>query len=339
MTELAPRLPGFSPTESGAFTISLDFELMWGVFDKRSVAGYGRNIQGTRRAIERMLDVFDEFEIAVTWATVGLLLCKDQGEMLERMQAFGLDKARPDVVAYIRNHVGKDVDSDPYHFGADILEGILNTKHQELASHSFSHYGVQEPYASVDGFKADMQSMKQLFSDLDQPLCSHVFARNQMEESYIQVIADNNFKAYRGLPNHRLYKNQLPDQMGLMIRIKRLMDSYLPLANTGVTELEQTSGLLNTVASRFLRPWSSRLAVFQPMQMRRIQAEMSFAANNNGFYHLWWHPHNFGLDTDYQIKELRKLLQYFADLREKKNWQSQNMAALAGCNQPVNVLG
>src|SRR5450631_2733915 len=34
----------------GAFVISLDFELMWGVRDKRTIADYGRNILGVRRA-------------------------------------------------------------------------------------------------------------------------------------------------------------------------------------------------------------------------------------------------------------------------------------------------
>lgn len=33
----------------GAFVISLDFELMWGVRDKRTIADYGRNILGVRR--------------------------------------------------------------------------------------------------------------------------------------------------------------------------------------------------------------------------------------------------------------------------------------------------
>src|SRR5690606_22033940 len=34
----------------GIFTISLDFELFWGVHDKRSLKGYGRNILGARDA-------------------------------------------------------------------------------------------------------------------------------------------------------------------------------------------------------------------------------------------------------------------------------------------------
>jgi hypothetical protein len=37
--------------DSGAFVISLDFELLWRVRDKRTIADYGANILGVRRAI------------------------------------------------------------------------------------------------------------------------------------------------------------------------------------------------------------------------------------------------------------------------------------------------
>jgi hypothetical protein len=34
--------------DGGAFVISLDFELFWGVRDKRTISGYGPNILGVR---------------------------------------------------------------------------------------------------------------------------------------------------------------------------------------------------------------------------------------------------------------------------------------------------
>ena len=68
---------------AGIFTISLDFELHWGVHDQRPLAAYARNLLGAREAIPRMLELFDA--IALTWATVGLLFC-----------AFALSADRPD---------------------------------------------------------------------------------------------------------------------------------------------------------------------------------------------------------------------------------------------------
>jgi Kef-type K+ transport system membrane component KefB len=57
----------------GTFVISLDFELLWGVRDKRTVTDYGANIRGVRDVVPALLDLFAERDIACTWATVGLL--------------------------------------------------------------------------------------------------------------------------------------------------------------------------------------------------------------------------------------------------------------------------
>jgi len=42
--------------QHGAFVISLDFELLWGVRDKRTIADYGANIRGVRDAVPALLD-------------------------------------------------------------------------------------------------------------------------------------------------------------------------------------------------------------------------------------------------------------------------------------------
>ena len=57
----------------GALVISLDFELHWGVRDKCAPDGpYRENLLGARKAIPRILDLFEEFDVAATWATVGI---------------------------------------------------------------------------------------------------------------------------------------------------------------------------------------------------------------------------------------------------------------------------
>ena len=59
--------------EQGTFVISLDFELLWGMHDKRTIDGYGKNLLGVREAIPLMLDAFDHHRVKATFATVGLL--------------------------------------------------------------------------------------------------------------------------------------------------------------------------------------------------------------------------------------------------------------------------
>ena len=71
----------------GAFVISLDFELLWGVRDQRTIADYGRNILGVRQAVPALLDLFAERNIACTWATVGLLFFSTKRALLAGLPA------------------------------------------------------------------------------------------------------------------------------------------------------------------------------------------------------------------------------------------------------------
>ena len=66
----------------GGFVISLDFELMWGVRDSKTIAGYGASILGVRRAVPRLLDLFARHRLHCTWATVGLLFFEDRAALL-----------------------------------------------------------------------------------------------------------------------------------------------------------------------------------------------------------------------------------------------------------------
>ena len=68
----------------GALVISLDFELHWGVRDKCAPDGpYRENLLGARKAIPRILDLFEEFDVAATWATVGFLFAESRREREE----------------------------------------------------------------------------------------------------------------------------------------------------------------------------------------------------------------------------------------------------------------
>ena len=54
----------------GTFVISLDFELLWGVRDKRTITDYGANIRGVREVVPALLELFAESGIACHWATI-----------------------------------------------------------------------------------------------------------------------------------------------------------------------------------------------------------------------------------------------------------------------------
>jgi len=37
---------------------------------------------------------------------------------------------------------------------------------------------------------------------------------------------------------------------------------------------------------------------------------LKYANNNNKLVHLWWHPHNFGINIEQNINMLAKVLEY-----------------------------
>ena len=57
----------------GFFVISLDYELMWGVRDKKTVTNYGNSILGGKNGLVQTIEILNEFSCYVTIATVGFL--------------------------------------------------------------------------------------------------------------------------------------------------------------------------------------------------------------------------------------------------------------------------
>jgi len=60
--------------DRGTFVVSLDFELAWGTRGRPSADKVGRYLEGTRPAIDRMLQLFQQYEVSATWVMVGGLL-------------------------------------------------------------------------------------------------------------------------------------------------------------------------------------------------------------------------------------------------------------------------
>jgi hypothetical protein len=63
--------------------------------------------------------------------------------------------------------------------------------------------------------------------------------------------------------------------------------------------------------------------------MRRICSEMETAARTGAMYHLWWHPHNFGVNLAENLAFLEQILTCYRRLRSAYGMRSLNMADVA----------
>jgi hypothetical protein len=311
--------------------VSLDFELLWGTRDFVSFESYRENLLGVRTVVPRLLELFSQYKIQATWATVGMLFFDDREELLAALPRVRPSYEHSPYLALER--LGRNESEDPFHFGWSLLEQIRDAGDQEIASHTFSHYYCLEPGQDAETFRADLAAALGAAERRGITLESLVFPCNQVERDYLPLCAEQGVKAYRGLPRSRLYPPRAVAHAGSSgRRALRLADAYVPLSRDSTHHLDRGAALpRNVPASRFLRPYAPRLRHLDPMRVRRIGGELSHAADTGGVYHLWWHPHNFGVHTSENIDLLARILDRFAELRESRGMRSLTMrdAALA----------
>ena len=183
----------------GALVISLDFELMWGVRDKRTIADYGRNILGVRQAVPALLDLFAARDIACTWATVGFLFCADKDELMASLPARLPAYANPSLSPYDDlAAVGADEKTDPYHFGLSLLRQVQSAPRQEIATHTFSHFYCLEEGSDLEAFRADLVAAIKAAERRGLLISSIAFPRNQMSGAHLRICRELGLTAFRG---------------------------------------------------------------------------------------------------------------------------------------------
>jgi hypothetical protein len=223
-------------------------------------------------------------------------------------------------------------DHDPaLHFAPDLVRQIAKTPHQELATHTLSHYYCLEPGASDEAFRCDLDAAMRASTDkTSQTPVSIVFPRNQMDAAALRVCRDHGLLAYRGNQRAWFYQPRVPRSLRLLQRALRLLDNYIPFTGSNAFPLQHAGTLpVNVPASRFLRPYSRRLALLDPLRITRIQSAMTAAAQRGLAFHLWWHPHNFGVNQDENLAILEHLLQHFQRLRVRNGMRSMTIAEAA----------
>jgi len=316
----------------GYFVISLDFELLWGVKDHRTKEGYGQNILGARQAIPLLLDLFERKGIHVSWATVGFLFYDKKIDLLNSFPKELPHYQNPTLSNY--NHLvdlGEDEQSDPYHYGEALIRLIRTKKHQDIETHTFSHYYCLEPLIDPKSFEADLKAALKAAERLGIKMKSIVFPRNQINKEYLPLLAENGLIAYRGNPDSYVYDARSRSENSLLKRLVRLLDSYFPIIpiSNPLPRVGQSGVPVNIAASRFFRPYSTSLFFLERMKIRRIKKEMYRAAKRGELYHLWWHPHNFGQNTQRNMEQLEELLDWFLYLNRQFGMQSASMTELA----------
>lgn len=323
---------------SGTFVISLDFELYWGLRHAHQLHDCKERLLGARTAVAGMLDLFTRFDVAATWATVGYLFFDDKEELLTHLPENQPDYLRDGLEPYDFSKLGKNEAEDPFHFGLSLVRRIAETPKQEMASHTFSHYFALEPGGTEDSFADDLAAARRAAERLGIKMHSLVFPWNQFNRDYAPICAREGFGVVRGNPESWLYTASERDDDTVARRAGRLADAYLPISGDPATERRELEcGVIDIPASRFLRSVSRRLNALETRRLARITNSMTRAAETGTIYHLWWHPHNFGLNTAANLLFLERILEHYRRLRDAHGMRSLTMAEAAEGSAPAEA--
>ena len=314
---------------SGRLVISFDFELFWGVRDSTTLAKYGPNILGVRKAVPRLLEVFEKYGIRATWSTVGFLFFDDKDELLAHLPDVRPRYADQLLSPYHAiNEIGRNEKSDPYHFGLSLIRRIRECPGQEIGTHTFSHYYCLAAGQDEAAFRADLEAAKRAGARIGVQLKSITFPRHQINDAYLRICRDLGLIAFRGHPRSWMHD---PDRRKTPLRrALRFADSYVAISGPdAVFPGRHPSGLIDVPASRFLRPFSPRARSLEGLRFRRIAGAMKRAARERAIYHLWWHPHNFGANMDENFAMLRRLMETFRELALESGMQASTIGEIA----------
>lgn len=319
------------PFDTGKFVISLDFELFWGVRDKRSIETYGSNILAVQQVIPSLLSAFDRYNVKGTFSTVGFLFARDKNDLknfLPERKPMYTDAHLSPYPAL--ESIGNDESDDPYHFGFTLLKKIQENGKHEIGSHTFCHYYCLEPGQGPEDFRADLEAAQKIAAAKGLQMRSLVFPRNQFNSDYLSVCQSCGIDSYRGNPDSWLYTGRNKNDENLFRRAFRIIDAYINISGYHCHTADHllTGPIANIAASRFLRPWSRKLRWLEPLRLNRIKRAMHHAAANKKLFHLWWHPHNFGANQQENMYILEQILQYYQVLNQQYGFSSETMSGL-----------
>jgi peptidoglycan/xylan/chitin deacetylase (PgdA/CDA1 family) len=314
--------------DRGVFTLSLDFELIWGTLDLFGPERFRRACEIEREVIiDRLLALLAEFDIRATWCALGHL-------MLEGCAAEnGLkhpEIVRPSHAWFKRDWFEHDPcageSGDSIFVARSLIEKIQRCPvEQEIGCHSFSHVIFGDRGCSRETAESEVAACVDAAKKMGIRMRSFAFPRNQI--GHLDVIRDHGFACYRGVEPSWHEKRNLPEKIK---RAARLFE-VLAMSEPPVSLPERDElGLWNIPGSMIYFPMHGlRRHLPSRWRVRRAIKGLNAAAHQKRVFHLWFHPTNLADETDAMFEGLRKIFEHASSLRERDELMILPMRALS----------
>lgn len=311
--------------ERGAFTLSLDFELIWGTQDLFGPAGFREAcLFERRRIVGDLLALLHEFQIPATWCIVGHLF-------LDACDGKHLELTRP-THSWLRkdwfHHDPGGAEADESVFlGKSLVEKILACPtRQEIGFHSFSHVVWGDPGCSKEVARSEMAACLKAATWTGRSAVSFVFPRNRV--GHLEVLAANGIRVYRG-PGPRWYEqDENPSALG---RLAHLLEAAAGTPGPTVLPVATPQGLVNLAGSMIYLPAHGiRRLIPVEQRVRRAVKGLEHASEQRRVFHLWFHPTNLADRYTPMIGGLRRIFEAARRLRDAGRIDTRPMGSFAG---------
>jgi peptidoglycan/xylan/chitin deacetylase (PgdA/CDA1 family) len=312
--------------KKGVLVISLDFELVWGLFDHIQLENKVSYFDTTLLVVPQLLELFEKYSINVTWATVGMLFNENWDEWESNKPSILPSYDNRNLCPYAYGEKHRKSNLDNYFFAPKLIKDIQSIAGQELATHTYSHYYCLEKGQTIAQFDADLTQAVTLGTKFNCSLKSLVFPRNQFNKAYLDVCEKHKIETVRSNPENWYW--DVTKTETIFTKLVRSGDAYLPFGKKSYsTDTIVKEAVVSQSSSRFLRP-QNKIELLNSARVLRIKNEIIQAAKNGDVYHLWWHPHNFGTDAAGAIKSLKSILETFSKCQDLYEMESLTMKQL-----------
>ncbi len=335
---------GNSFFDKAVFTISLDFELLWGSFDsgkhRKFISHFEKNgttaFDATRSIVDRLLELFRKYDVRVTWATVGHLFL-DSCEESDGVKHADMPRARhrwfeQDWYAF---DPCKDFREEPLWYGRDMVEKILAAEpRHDVGSHSFSHVIFSDPGCTREVAEAEVKKCVELARDFDLKMESFVYPRNEL--GHLDVLSRHGFKVTRG--NMPFWFAKFHSRT--LRRVGHVVDDVLAITpDCGLPE-KSPSGVWVMPVSMFLQSMDGpRRFIPVSSRIRKGIRGIERAVRENSIFHLSFHPtENLCFRSEQMFYALEKIIAHAARRRDEGRLQVMTMADMgAFCERQASV--
>jgi peptidoglycan/xylan/chitin deacetylase (PgdA/CDA1 family) len=292
--------------DRGVFTLSLDFELIWGTLD-RGVETYREACEREHEfVVDRLLALLAEFEISATWCTLGHLFLDSCAPRDGRKHP----EIVPPRADWFAEDPSTDEDRDPIFYGRSLVDRILGCEvPQEIGCHSFSHPLFDE--CSGETAQSELAECVRLAGECGVELHSFAFPRNRV--GHLDVLREHGITVYRG-PDPAWYEDRgLPRPVK---RLAHLADTVHARRPPVVLPEEELPGLWNLPGSMIYFPMHGpRRHIPLSVRVSRAMKGLDAAVDQRRVFHLWFHPTNLAFETDAMFDGLRRTFERATALR------------------------